>query len=90
MLKYLWTYLAGPMKRRMLVHINYKSGIQESFWVYYFYKRLNKGGGLYGLNWVNVNSYNKPFVICVDEIESVWIKEAKGIFPMPESMEPAI
>jgi hypothetical protein len=90
MLKYLWTYLAGPMKRRMLVHINYKSGIQEEFWVHFFHKTLNRGGGLHGLNWVPADGYQKPFVICVDEIESVWLQGAKGIFTMPKSMDPDV
>ncbi len=82
----LWTW-AFFLKRRTLVRINYKSGIQEKFWVYYFWRHLNENNRLTEIKWIPVNAY-VPFILGLDEIESVWIIETRGVFSMPESLEP--
>lgn len=88
MIKFIWVWLAWFLKHRTLIHINYKSGIQEKFWVYFFHKRLNSDGKLLGLNWIAINQTDNPFIINIDAIESIWVKDVKGIFPIPESLKP--
>ncbi len=54
------------MRTKYLIEINYKSGIQKQFWVYDF-KAKN---GTW--TWTSVHEDNKPVIMNVDEVESVW------------------
>lgn len=54
------------MRTRYLVEVNYKSGIQKQFWVYKF--SINDGE----YTWQAVDDSNKPLLMNVDEVESVW------------------
>ena len=82
----LWS-CAFFLKRRMLIRINYKTGIQEEFWVYYFWKYVKASNDTTQVKWVPV-TLNKPFMLGLNDVESIWIVEARGLFTMPESMEP--
>jgi hypothetical protein len=71
----------------MLIRINYKTGIQEEFWAYWFWKDLNANNRITQVEWIAVNA-NHPFILGLDDIESIWVVETAGIFSMPESLEP--
>ena len=84
MINLLWYFT--PFKRQLLVHINYKSGIQEEFWVYYFWRRF-EAGNYKAFKWI-CSTVKHPDIINIDAIESTWLVDAKGLFTLPESMEP--
>lgn len=84
----LWTW-AFFLKRRLLIRINYKTGIQEEFWAYWFWKHLNNNNKIIQVKWIPVN-LNQPFFLGLDNIESVWVVDTAGIFLMPESLEPEL
>ncbi len=82
----LWSW-AFFLRRRMLIRINYKTGIQEEFWAYWFWKQLDGNNSLSQLQWKPVNA-NQPFILGIDDIESVWVVETRGMFSMPERLKP--
>jgi len=82
----LWSW-AFFLKRRFLIRVNYKTGIQEEFWTYWFWKQLNENNKLIQVKWMNAN-VNEPFILGLDNIESIWLIETRGLFSMPECMEP--
>ena len=53
-------------KKKFRIRVNYKSGISEEFDVYSF----SINGDVY--NWEPVHITEKPILIGVDDIESVW------------------
>ncbi len=64
-------WLKNFFRHKVLVTVNYKSGIQKSFWVFSF----DVKGGTY--TWDAVYKEDSPVVIGVDEIESVWQGEVR-------------
>ena len=54
------------MRTKYLIEVNYKSGIQKRFWVYEFEIK----NGTY--TWQHVDDANKPMLMNVDEVESIW------------------
>lgn len=48
------------------IEVNYKSGIQKRFWVYEF--SIENGTW----TWKHIDDCNKPILMNVDEVESVW------------------
>jgi len=53
-------------RTRYQLEVNYKTGIQKRFWVYKF--TITHGEW----TWISVSDSNKPIVLGVDEVESVW------------------
>ena len=85
--KFIWKLT--PFKRKLLMHVNYNSGIQEEFWVYYVYKHSNPDKALTSLRWILAKSERmaNPLMLNVDAIESVWVADYSGIFILPKSFE---
>jgi hypothetical protein len=66
----------GKMFRtKILIQVNYKSGISMQFWVYKF--TITDGE----YRWESVN-LNRPILLAIDEVESVWQLRVKkfGIY----------
>lgn len=64
-------WLKQLFRHKFLVHITYKSGVQKAFWAYDF---TIKNGEW---NWDAAYQDNKPLLLGVDEIESVWQGEIR-------------
>lgn len=62
-------------RTKFLIQVNYKSGISMQFWAYKF--SIVDGEW----SWSSVNP-NRPLLLNIDEVESVWQMRAKrfGIF----------
>lgn len=61
-------------RTRYLIEINYKSGTRKRFWVYNF--KINGGNFV----WETVNMDNRPMMMGVDSVESVWQITLKNNF----------
>jgi len=81
-----WLWWLTPFKRTMILHINYKSGIQEEFPVYYFWRKT-EDDEFKSLKWVTASN-KKPIVMNLNHIESIWLGKVTGIFTLPESLDP--
>lgn len=63
---------------KYLIRINYKSGIQEEFWVKNIEVKINSQGDITDAEWTifidkdNILDVYRPIVMCVNNIESVW------------------
>jgi len=55
------------------IRVNYKSGIQEEFWVKEFSIKNDNW------KWVSFDIIKSPIYMNVDEIESVWQLESKEV-----------
>lgn len=58
------------IKQKYLVRINYKSGNSEQFWCWKFNYKFS-GSRITELTWIWAHG-NKPAIMNLDEIESVW------------------
>lgn len=54
---------------KFLVQVNYKSGISMKFWVYEF--SISNTAGL-KFEWIACSVVNRPVLLNVDCVESVW------------------